>query len=172
VPDGWFKVQGSRLEANSKSSRQTLIEARMSEPEIPRSQSVKRFEDLKVWQLSRSLSHQIYIATGKLPFRKDFQLRDQIRGAAISVMSNIAEGFERGGNRELIQFLALAKGSCGEIRSQLILAGDLGYLPEEDRAELARQSVSVSKMLNRFIEYLRSSALVGYRKRSGASSRP
>src|SRR4030066_1647951 len=88
----------------------------------------KYFEDLEVWKSSRELTRKIYKVTGDGSFSKDFGLRDQIRRAAVSVMSNIAEGFERGGNQEFIQFLYIAKGSCGEVRSQLYVALDQGYI--------------------------------------------
>ncbi|TAK06448.1 four helix bundle protein, partial [bacterium] len=90
--------------------------------------AVKSFEDLEVWKETRRLSKEIYAATQDAKFSKDFGLRDQIRRAAVSVMSNIAEGFERGGNQEFIQFLYIAKGSCGEVRSQLYVALDQGYI--------------------------------------------
>ena len=77
--------------------------------------AVKYFEDLDVWKEARRLTKEIYAATPDAKFSKDFGLRDQIRRAAVSVMSNIAEGFERGGNQEFIQFLYIAKGSCGEV---------------------------------------------------------
>jgi len=84
--------------------------------------AVKYFEDLEVWKEARRLTNEIYGATRNDGFSKDFGLRDQIQRAAVSIMSNIAEGFERGGNQEFIQFLYIAKGSCGEVRAQLHVA--------------------------------------------------
>jgi four helix bundle protein len=81
--------------------------------------AVKYFEDLEVWKSARTLTRKIYALTGKNAFSKDFGLCDQIRRASVSIMSNIAEGFERGGTQEFIQFLSIAKGSCGEVRCQL-----------------------------------------------------
>lgn len=81
--------------------------------------SAKYFEDLEVWKLSRELTNKIYNISNDGRFVKDYGLRDQIRRAAVSIMSNIAEGYERGGNQEFIQFLSIAKASCGEVRSQL-----------------------------------------------------
>jgi four helix bundle protein len=83
---------------------------------------VKNFEDLEIWKDARALTRGIYQLTGDSKFSKDFGLRDQIRRAAVSIMSSIAEGFERGGNQESIQFLYVAKASCGEVRSQLYVA--------------------------------------------------
>lgn len=90
--------------------------------------NIERFEDVVAWQKGRELVRVIYRLTKLTEFSKDFALRDQIRRAAISITSNIAEGFERGGTREFIQFLGHAKGSCGELRSQLYIALDETYL--------------------------------------------
>ena len=81
--------------------------------------TIYKFEDMEVWQNARSLTKKIYICSSNGKFSKDFGLRDQIRRASVSIMSNIAEGFERGSNKEFIQFLFIAKGSAGEVRSQL-----------------------------------------------------
>ena len=89
---------------------------------------IRRFEDLEVWREARRLTKEIYQTSSVGEFARDFQLRDQMRRSGISVMSNIAEGFERDGNREFLHFLAMAKGSCGELRSQLLVALDPGYL--------------------------------------------
>jgi len=91
--------------------------------------TIKYFEDLEVWREARHLTRQVYQITQDATFSRDFGLRDQIRRAAVSVMSNIAEGFERGGNREFIQFLYVARGSCGEVRSQLYGARSGVYRP-------------------------------------------
>jgi len=90
--------------------------------------AVKLFEDLEVWKEARRLTQRIYQLTKNETFSKDFALRDQIRRAAVSIMSNIAEGFERGGNQELVQFLYVAKASCGEVRSQIYVALDQSYV--------------------------------------------
>jgi four helix bundle protein len=94
--------------------------------------TIRQFEDILSWQKARDLTREIYTATRKDEFSKDFALKDQIRRAAISITSNIAEGFERDGSREFVQFLSHAKGSCGEVRSQLYLALDAGYLKEDE----------------------------------------
>jgi four helix bundle protein len=96
-----------------------------------------RFEDREAWRQVRVLCGEIYRVSAKGPFAKDFGLRDQIREASVSIMSNIAEGFERSGTGEFIQFLAIAKGSAGEMRSQLYIAFDQGYLDREDFVRLS-----------------------------------
>src|SRR5216684_4253257 len=93
--------------------------------------AVKVFEDLEVWKEARRLTQRIYQLTKNENFSKDFALRDQIRRAAVSIMSNIAEGFERSGTAEFNQFLATAKGSAGEVRAQLYVALDQGYLEHD-----------------------------------------
>lgn len=94
-------------------------------------QKVERFEDLIAWQKARQLTAEIYRITALGEFAKDFGLRDQIRRAAVSVMSNIAEGFDRGSRGEFHQFLVVAKASCAEVRSQLYVAQDVRYIDQE-----------------------------------------
>ena len=84
--------------------------------------TVRYFEELEIWKEARRLIREIYRITKTSKFSRDFGLAEQIRRAAISIMSNIAEGFERGGNQEFMQFLYIAKGSCGEVRSQVYIA--------------------------------------------------
>jgi len=91
-------------------------------------QKVERFEDLIAWQKARQLTSVIYRITSLSDFARDFGLRDQIRRAAVSVMSNIAEGFDRASRSEFHQFLVIAKASCAEVRSQLYVAQDVGYI--------------------------------------------
>ena len=123
--------------------------------------AVKYFEDLEVWKSARELTNRIYKLTGDGSFSKDFGLRDQIRRAAVSVMSNIAEGYERGGNQELIQFLSIAKGSCGEVRCQLYVALDQNYLVKEEGAKIIDEFKKLSIMINNFMEYLKGSNYKG-----------
>ena len=92
---------------------------------------IEQFEDLAVWMLAREFARDIYKITERDNFSRDFRLKDQIRGSSGSIMDNIAEGFERNGNKEFIQFLYIAKGSCGETRSQLYRALDLNYIDKE-----------------------------------------
>ncbi|TDY02669.1 four helix bundle protein [Thiohalophilus thiocyanatoxydans] len=109
---------------------------------------IKRFEDLVAWQKSRDMAATIYKTTGEGSFSKDFALRDQIRRAAVSVMSNIAEGFERKGSKEFHQFLVVAKASCAEVRSQLYVALDVGYINKNIFEHLYESSVEVSKIIS------------------------
>jgi len=94
-------------------------------------QKVDRFEDLIAWQKARQLAAEIYRISAQGDFSRDFGLRDQIRRAAVSTMSNIAEGFDRGSRGEFHQFLVIAKASCAEVRSQLYVAQDVGYIDQE-----------------------------------------
>ena len=94
--------------------------------------ATERFEAIEAWQKARILTKEVYNATATGNFARDFGLRDQIRRAAVSVMYNIAEGFERGGNKEFQQFLSQAKGSAGEVRAQLYVTLDAGFLPQEE----------------------------------------
>ncbi len=121
--------------------------------------TVKRFEDLEVWKASRTLTLKIYELTEKL--NKDFSLQNQMRRAAISISSNIAEGFERDGQKEFIQFLAISKGSAGELRSHLYLLFDLKHISESEFSALFQELNSVSKMLMSLINYLKSSDIKG-----------
>lgn len=109
---------------------------------------VKRFEDLIAWQKARALAGAIYQAAGKGGFERDFGLKDQITSASASVMFNIAEGFERGTKSEFHQYLVVAKASCGEVRSQLYLASDIGYLPAADFDRLMEQANEVARYVN------------------------
>lgn len=119
------------------------------------------FEDLKVWQKARALNVKVYQLTLNETFSKDFGLKNQIRNASVSISSNIAEGFERNGNKEFSQFLSIAKGSAGEVRSQLYLAKDLEYIPEENLQTLVDDLKEISKMLNGLIRYLKETELKG-----------
>jgi len=115
---------------------------------------IERFEDIKAWQAARDLVQAVYKTSGNGKFKTDFGLRDQIRRASVSVMSNIAEGFERGSDRELQRFLYIAKGSAGEVRSHLCVAMDLGYITSVQFSELRIKAEGVAKSLSAFITYL------------------
>ena len=125
--------------------------------------TIERFEDLVAWQKARLLTSKIYAATRIGQFAKDFRLIDQIRQAAVSIGSNIAEGFERGNNKEFVTFLGIAKGSAGEVRSQLYTAYDVRYLSDAEITELVELSKDVSKLINGLILSLRKSAVGGMR---------
>ncbi len=118
---------------------------------------IEKFEDIEAWQKARELSKAIYAVTGYGDFARDFGLRDQIRRASVSVMSNIAEGFDRGGNRELIQFLYIAKGSAAEVQAQLYVALDIRYISQEQFKQLYDLAGDTSHLLGGFIRYLKTS---------------
>jgi four helix bundle protein len=110
----------------------------------------KRFEDLVIWQKARQLTKAIYKVTKSRAFAKDFGLAGQIQRSAVSAMSNIAEGYERGGRAEFHQFLSIAKSSCDEVRSQLYVALDVGYLQQVNFESLKGQAEEVSRMIGKF----------------------
>ena len=121
----------------------------------------KKFEDITAWQQARELTREIYTVTSQGTFSKDFGLKDQIRRASVSIMSNIAEGFERSGTAEFSQFLATAKGSAGEVRSQLYVAFDQNYLSKEGFEALASSVTQISSMISGLMSYLRRSGVKG-----------
>lgn len=114
---------------------------------VEKKQKIVRFEDLIAWQKSRVLTKEIYVVTAKSTFAKDFGLRDQIRRASVSVMSNIAEGYERRGRAEFHQYLSIAKSSCAEVRSQLYVAYDVGYLQTVEFEKLANLADESSRII-------------------------
>jgi four helix bundle protein len=118
--------------------------------------TVQQFEDLHVWQEARALVREVYKVVAQGSFIRDFGLRDQITRAAISCMSNIAEGFERGSKKEFIQFLNIAKASNGEVRSQLYVAMDQKYFDEKTFETLREAAIALSQRLSKFISYLES----------------
>lgn len=123
--------------------------------------AVKDFEELAIFQKARELSKKIYPITNREGFKSDYRFVQQIRAAAGSIMDNIAEGFERTGNKEFLNFLYIAKGSCGEVRSQLIRANDVGYLTPEEYEELYIECRKLSASIMIFIKELRSSEYTG-----------
>ena len=120
-----------------------------------------RFEDIEAWKKSMSLISMVYQITNCPSFSKDFALTNQIRRSGISIASNIAEGFERDGNKEFINFLYIAKGSCGELRCQLYIALNLNYLEQIRFEELYNLATEISKSLGKLIHYLQSSNFKG-----------
>jgi four helix bundle protein len=104
--------------------------------------TIKSFEDLEVWKRARDFANRIY---GLTSFAKDYSLKDQINKSSGSIMDNIAEGFERGGNKEFVQFLSYSKGSCGEARSQLCRALDRKHIVENTFTQLKEESISIGK---------------------------
>ena len=108
---------------------------------------IEQFEDLIAWQKARVLTKAIYDFTQQGNFARDYALTNQIQRAAISIMSNIAEGFERGGRSEFHQFVVIAKASCAEVRSQLYIALDAGYLTQAEFTQLMTQAREVARIL-------------------------
>ena len=123
--------------------------------------AVKDFEELTIFQKARELSKKIYPVTNREVFKSDYRFVQQIRAAAGSIMDNIAEGFERTGNKEFLNFLYIAKGSCGEVRSQLIRASDIGYLTPEEYDELYSECRKLSAGIMNFIKEVRTSEYTG-----------
>jgi len=120
-----------------------------------------RFEDMEVWKKSMNLTRLIYQNTNQPAFVKDYNLVNQIRRSSISIASNIAEGIERDGNKELINFLYIAKGSCGELRCQLYIARDQQYLRADSFQEMYNLATEISFSLNKLIKYLKESDFKG-----------
>ena len=108
---------------------------------------VIKFEDLIAWQKARTLTRAIYLLTRQSPFVRDFGLTNQIQRASVSIMSNLAEGFERNGQREFLQFLSTAKASCAEVRSQLYIAFDVGYLDRSQFDHLFALAEEVGRVI-------------------------
>jgi len=122
---------------------------------------VTRFEDLEVWQLARELCKYVFSVTSQEPFSKDFRFRDQMRASAGSTMDNISEGFERGGNKEFIQFLWISKGSCAEVRSQSYRAFDQEYITQEQLDELLKKTDKLARKTANLIQHLRTTTYKG-----------
>lgn len=123
--------------------------------------TIKQFEDLEIWQLARILCDDIYNLAMKSDLHKNYRLFNQIDGSSGSVMDNIAEGFERNGNREFIQYLSIAKASCGETRSQLHRVLDRRFATKEEFEKLKEQSIILSKKIGAFMSYLSKSEYKG-----------
>lgn len=121
----------------------------------------KSFEDTNVWKESRELVKLVYKLTNGLSFKKDHGLADQVRRASVSILSNIAEGFERGSNAELLHILYVAKGSADEVRAQMYVALDQGYVSETDRLKAHELCMNISSQIAGLIKYLKRSGLKG-----------
>jgi len=119
--------------------------------------TIERFEDLEAWKRARNFAKLIHSVSGNGNFGRDSGLKDQIRRAANSIVSNIAEGFERDGDKEFLQYLYVAKGSCGEVRAQLYLAIDCDYITEEEFPQL--KALELSRIICGLIKYLKHSHL-------------
>ena len=127
--------------------------------------TIQQFEDLEIWQLARRISKEIYLLTKKELFRKDYSLVDQIRRSSGSAMDNIAEGFERDGNKEFKYYLSISKGSAGEMRSQLYRALDEEYITKDEFDTVYTKLIELSRKIKSFMNYLTSSDYKGQKFR-------
>ena len=116
---------------------------------------IQRFEDLEAWQIARELTNKIYSISRKESIRRDYGFVDQIRRAAISIMNNIAEGFERGSNKDFVRFLFIARGSAGEVRSMLYVGLDQGYLADDTFTRCHDLCVRCSQLCRGLIKHLK-----------------
>jgi four helix bundle protein len=133
--------------------------------------TIKRFEDLHIWQLARELAKDIYESYKQSePFLKDFKLKEQINASSGSIMDNIAEGFERGGTSEFIYFLSISKGSSGEVKSQLYRAHDRNYINYEKFTYLYNKTDEVGREIGGFIIYLKQSGYKGQKYKEQSQS--
>jgi len=123
--------------------------------------TITGFEDLEIWQDARELCKLIRKLSMREPFNHDFRFRDQINSSSGSIMDNIAEGFERNGKKEFIQFLSISKGSCGETRSQAYRAFDASFISQEDLNDLLDRTKKLSIKIGNFINYLKNSPYQG-----------
>jgi four helix bundle protein len=123
--------------------------------------TIVRFEDFEIWQLARDLCRFVKELTDSHPFCNDFKFRDQIKASSGSIMDNIAEGFERDGNKEFSQFLSIAKGSNGEVRSQSYRAYDYKYINQEQFDELLQRTQTIGNKIGSFKNYLKTTNIKG-----------
>lgn len=128
--------------------------------------TIRRFEDLDAWKISRDLCNKIGAKIDAGSFKMNFKLVQQIEGSSGSIMDNLAEGFERGTRAEFILFLGYSKGSCGELRSQLYRAFDRKYINQSEFEELNMMAVRISIMIQKFISYLQTTTIKGVRKKN------
>ena len=125
---------------------------------------MKTFEKLNVYQEARELIKEVYSITKNRKFINDYDLVRQTRRAAISIAANIAEGYERGSNNEFIQFLFIAKGSCGELRVEIDIAYDEGYMSEDEKNSIIKRSIKISSMLSNLIKSIKKSGYKGQKR--------
>ena len=116
--------------------------------------TIKHFEDLEIWKMSRILCNEIYSIIAKSELKRDYKLKEQINGSSGSIMDNIAEGFERNGNKEFRQFLSISKESCGETRSQLFRVYDRNYIDQDKFNHLKDLTLELGIKIGSFIKYL------------------
>lgn len=123
--------------------------------------AIERFEDIEAWKRAREVTRKIYELSSAGEFHTDFSLKDQMRRSSVSIMSNIAEGFERDGNKEFVNFLSIAKGSCGEARSQLYVALDQNYITQPQFDWTYNHLNETGRMIGGLMGYLNQSNLKG-----------
>ena len=116
--------------------------------------AIKRFEDIQAWQAARELTQMVYAVSARGGFARDYRLRGQIQGSAISVMSNIAEGFDARTDQEFIRFLGYARRSATELQSQLYIALDQEYITQEEFSHIYAQATKTKSLIGGFIRYL------------------
>ena len=123
--------------------------------------SFNKFEDIQAWQDARSINKEIWMIISSTSLKDEYALRNQIVRSSGSIMDNIAEGYERDGNKEFIQFLSIAKASCGELRSQLYRCLDREYLTNEQFLDLKSKLILTSKRIKSLMDYLKNSSIRG-----------
>ncbi len=123
--------------------------------------TIERFEDLEAWKIARELTKEVYRVSKNDLFIRDYGLRDQICRASVSIMSNVAEGFERDGNKEFVNFLSIAKGSSGEVRSQLYVALDQNYISETEFNSIYNKATQNSRVISGLMKYLNQTEIKG-----------
>ncbi len=128
--------------------------------------TIQKFEDLNIWQDARKLCHEVFEIILENRELRDFSFKDQINRSSSSIMDNIAEGFDRGGNKEFRQFLSIARASAGEVKSQLYRAKDRNYIDADNYNKLLESIDNLIKMMNGFLKYLRSSENKGIKFRN------
>jgi len=123
--------------------------------------TIQKFEDLQIWQLARELCNDIFMLIAETELKGDYKLKEQINGSSGSIMDNIAEGFERDGNKEFHNFLSIAKASCGETRSQLYRIFDRNYITIKEFELLKEKTNLISRKIGSFMSYLRKNEFKG-----------
>lgn len=164
-------VQGSKFKVQGLDDWRSDVFFR-TQYKIENMTTIHHFQDIISWQEARTLNKTIGSLIDQERFKRNYRLISQIEGSAGSIMDNIAEGFERSGNKEFIQFLYIAKGSCGELRSQLYRAIDRNYINDKEFTEITDQTLLISKLIQKLINYLYNSNLKGakYKEKNNDSN--
>ena len=133
--------------------------------------TIRQFEDIEAWQTARELTRAVYACSAAGAFARDFGLRDQMRRAAVSIMANIAEGFERGGSAEFSHFLSVAKGSAGEVEAHLYVALHQRYVTQAEFEQLRELAASAKRLIAGFMKYLKRSSVRGQKFKQASVTR-